>query len=62
MIMFSAMLKRMKIEALIFHVANSHNVGISESALELEQMNVNHLVAIQHFGTGSVWYNPGYER
>jgi hypothetical protein len=34
------------------------NVGISKSSLELEQVNVNFLVAIQHSGTGSVWCNP----
>jgi hypothetical protein len=38
------------------------NVGISESSLELEQVNVNFLEAIQHSGTGSVWCNLDYER
>jgi hypothetical protein len=33
------------------------NVGISESSLELEQVNVNFLEAIQHSETGSVWCN-----
>jgi hypothetical protein len=63
MIVLSTMLARMKTGALIFHVANSLiNVGISKSALELEQVNVNFLEAIQHSRTGSVWYNPEYER
>jgi hypothetical protein len=33
-----------------------------DSALELELVNVNHLVAIQHSGTALVWCNPNYER
>jgi hypothetical protein len=38
------------------------NVGILESALELVQVNMNLLVAIQHSGTGLVWYHLEYER
>jgi hypothetical protein len=49
----------MKIEALIFHVAN---VGISEHALELEQVNLNFLAVVQHYETGLVWCNLNYER
>jgi hypothetical protein len=44
------------------HGQLNDNVGISKSSLELEQVNMNLLVAIQHSTTGSVWYNPKYER
>jgi hypothetical protein len=38
------------------------NVEISESSLELEQVNVNFLEAIQYSGIRLVWYNMEYER
>jgi hypothetical protein len=38
------------------------NVGIYESYLELKKVNTKFLEAIQHFGTGLVWYNPKCER
>jgi hypothetical protein len=38
------------------------NVGISKSALELKQVNVNFLAAVQHSETGSIWCNSNYER
>jgi hypothetical protein len=33
------------------------NVGISHSDVELEQVKLNLLEGIQHFGTGLVWNN-----
>jgi hypothetical protein len=38
------------------------NVFFWEYSLELEQVNMNFLEAVQHFGTGLVWYNLKYER
>jgi hypothetical protein len=37
-------------------------LAFQESSLELEQVNMNLLEAIQHSGTGLVWYNLEYER
>jgi hypothetical protein len=35
---------------------------ITELKFELEMVNMNSLEAIQHFGTGLVWYNKEYKR
>jgi hypothetical protein len=39
-----------------------YNVGTYHSDAELEQVKVNLLEGIQHFGTGLVWNNQEYER
>jgi hypothetical protein len=38
------------------------NVGILHSDVEMEQVKVNLLEGIQHFGTRLVWNNREYER